>query len=523
MSALANGTLLDDRYELLDPLDRGGMATVYRALDRRLDRPVAVKVLDDARRDATGIAFREDRLTARLAHPHIVAVFDGGTTPAGHPFLVMELIDGQAVTQLAPLPVGRALRIVEDVASAVAYTHERGIVHCDIKPQNILLDAHGQAKLADFGIASADQGPTGRLVYGSAPYLAPERLRGAPVGPAVDIYALGATLYFLLSGQPPHDGPTADEVIARIQTESPAPLSTLDPTIPPEVEAIVRRAMAPDPADRYPSAAALCDDLAALRRASGQTTSALRIPSDLATLAALPQVGEDNAATLGHQEGKTTGLPAPPPAATTTVLPPAPPPFVYPEPPLRERIHAQVERLHTLGAALGTRVSDAASRIADQRHRLTVARDLPQRLEPVGARMNGVASDVRQRAANWSAQAAARGRELARRVPPPSIHWVTPILAALLALLVVVAAIRTLGDGRTNAATTGATTDVPALIGLSLGDAHAQVRARGLALGRVDTAPIPGQPAQVVVYQQPPAGTPVEPGTTIDLVIRAAP
>jgi hypothetical protein len=480
MSALASGTILDGRYELQDHLDRGGMASVYRAHDRRLDRLVAIKLLDAARRDEAGIAFREDRLTARLSHPHIVAVFDGGTTPEGQPFLVMELIDGQAVIHLAPLPVGRALRIAEDVASAVAYTHERGIVHCDIKPQNVLLDVHGQAKLADFGVASADHAPSGGVVYGSAPYLAPERLRGAPVGPAVDIYAIGATLYFLLSGQPPHNGLTAEEVIARVQAGPPRPLAEFVPAIPWEADAIVRRAMAFNPADRYPSAAVLCDDLAALRRASGQTTSALRIVPDLTALAAAPQAVSDEAATIGLPEAATNALPRPLSAVTTAVLPPGPPPFVYPQLSLRERVRAFVARLEPLGERIGV-------------------------------------------ATGRSSRTIGQGQRLSRKLPPVSRNWFVPALAALLILAVIVAGVRTLGRVHSDVASAGATADVPALIGLDLDEARAQVQAHGLVLGRVDSAPLPGQPANVVVYQQPPAGGRVEPGTVVNIVIRTAP
>lgn len=485
MSALASGTILDGRYELLDYLDRGGMATVYRARDRRLDRLVAVKVLDDARRDEAGIAFREDRLTARLAHPHIVAVVDGGTTPKGQPFLVMELIEGQAVTQIAPLPVGRALRIAEDIAAAVAYTHERGIVHCDIKPQNLLLDAHGQAKLADFGVANADRSAPGRLVYGSAPYLAPERLHGAPVGPAVDIYAIGATLYFLLCGQPPYSGATGEEVVARVQAAPPRRLVEFVPALPWEVEAIVQRAMAHDPADRYPSAAALRDDLAAIRHASGQTTSALRIVPELA--AAPPGIA-DEAATSDIPVAATNALPTPPSAMTTTVLPPGPPPFVYPEPTLRERV-----------------------------------RSLVARLEPFGARLREAAGRTAQQATVWSARASDQWRRLSSKRPPFSAHWLVTALAVLLILVVIVAGVRTLGGVRGGVASAGTTAEVPALVGLSLGEARGRVQARGLVLGRVDTAPLPGQPANAVVYQQPAAGTRVEPGTVVNIVIRTAP
>ena len=192
--ASAADQLLDGRYALGEPLGRGGMATVYRARDERLRRPVAVKILHDAASDAAGVAPREDRIVARLAHPHIVGIYDAGTTPAGRPFLVMQLIEGEPVSRLAPLPLDRALVVAEEVAAALAHAHARGVVHCDLKPQNVLLDADGRAKLTDFGVAVADAARVGEVIVRSAAYIAPERMRGAPTSPAVDIYALGALL-----------------------------------------------------------------------------------------------------------------------------------------------------------------------------------------------------------------------------------------------------------------------------------------------------------------------------------------
>src|SRR3954453_9649552 len=252
-STLTTGTLLDGRYVLLDQLGRGGMATVYRARDQRLDRLVAVKILD-ATPQSGEQALREDRLTARLDHPHIVSIYDSGTTPDGHPFLVMELVTGASVANLAPLPLPQALTIGIEVADAVAYAHQQGIVHCDIKPDNVLLDTWSHARLTDFGIASPDTAPVGETVHGAAAYLAPERLRGVATSPAVDTYGLGALLYFLIAGRPPYTGQTSSEIIAQAQAGPPPPLATLVPALPAEVDIIVRRAMAPDPADRYPTA-----------------------------------------------------------------------------------------------------------------------------------------------------------------------------------------------------------------------------------------------------------------------------
>lgn len=274
MSRLGGGELLDGRYELLDLLGQGGMATVYRARDHRLGRLVAIKILDDHGTSGTGIMLREDRVLARLAHPHIVGVYDSGTLPDGRSFLVLELIEGEPTSHLAPLPVDRALRIAEQVASALAYAHAQGVVHCDLKPQNVLLDARGEAKLTDFGVASADAAPVGAMVYGSAAYLAPERLRGAPTSPAVDIYALGATLYFLLTGRPPQGGDGAKVIPERQGLEATTPLT---PPIPVAVAALVQRALAPDPAERFPSSAAFGDALAAVRSMQPQDTRTTRM------------------------------------------------------------------------------------------------------------------------------------------------------------------------------------------------------------------------------------------------------
>lgn len=458
VNALAAGTLLDRRYELEAPLGRGGMAAVYRALDRRLGRPVAVKVLDAEDAGVAGAAFREDQITARLAHPNIVGIYDSGETLDGRPYLVMELIDGEPVSHLAPLPVERALAIAEEVTAAVAHAHAHGVVHCDLKPQNVLLDAFGRARLTDFGVASAVEAPVGEVVYGSASYIAPERLRGAPTSPAVDIYALGATLYFLVAGRPPYGGTSAAEIIAQVRAGPPAPLAALAPTVPPAVDAIVRRAMAPNPADRFPSAAALRDALVAIRRASAERTGVFPV-------APLPQSPSrvETATVPPRPPGATMPLP---PAAITRdqaqVAPPAPPPGTAPP----------------SGGAVPA----------------PVPAPTPARVRPRRA----------QRQSRW--------------LP---LVLVTMLLLALLAVGLARAGSGVLGalGGRGG----GATAEVPSLTGLGFGEAYHRVLDSGLQPGRVDSAPGPGQPANVVVAQDPPAGEKVPRGTTVHFVVRTAP
>lgn len=309
MSAPAVGTTLAERYELVALLGAGGMASVYRAHDRRLDRPVAIKVLQGRRVDEAGVAFREDRITAGLSHPHIVGVYDSGVTPDGRPFLVMELIEGEPVSRLAPLPPDRALAVAAEVTAAVQHAHERGIVHCDIKPQNVLLDAYDRARLTDFGVASADRTPVGAQVYGSAAYIAPERLRGAPTSPAVDIFALGGLLYYLIAGHPPYAGAAPEEIVAQVEAGAPPPLAALSPAVPPAVDTIVRRAMAADPADRYPSAAALYEALREAREVAARRTGAPDAAADpLADTTALPSAPAAAASVVLTRRGRPRWL-----------------------------------------------------------------------------------------------------------------------------------------------------------------------------------------------------------------------
>jgi serine/threonine-protein kinase len=251
------------------------MATVYAAVDRRLDRPVAVKVL--AERYTADPAFvarfrAEARAAAALNHPCAVTVYDWGADGGTH-YLVMERLPGPNLKEVLRtrrrLPEAAALDIAACVAAALGAAHERGIVHRDVKPHNVLLDAEGRPKLTDFGIARAAAGAgltaTGETM-GSAHYLAPEQASGAAVDHRADLYGLGAVLYELLTGQPPFEGDRAVEVALRHVREPVRPPRSLVPGLSAETEAVVLKALAKDPAGRYQSAAEM---RAALERASG--------------------------------------------------------------------------------------------------------------------------------------------------------------------------------------------------------------------------------------------------------------
>jgi beta-lactam-binding protein with PASTA domain/tRNA A-37 threonylcarbamoyl transferase component Bud32 len=261
--------LLGDRYELDGVVGRGGMAEVYRAHDIRLDRTVAIKTLRvDLARDHTFQARfrREAQSAASLNNPSIVAVYDTGedmTDGIPVPYIVMEYVDGRTVRDLLQadhrLLPERALEIIDGVLGALAYSHESGIVHRDIKPGNVMVTRNGDIKVMDFGIARAMSDNQATMtqtaqVIGTAQYLSPEQARGERVDARSDLYSTGCLMYELLTGRPPFTGDSPVAIAYQHVRENPVPPSVVDPDIPPWADAIVLKAMAKDPADRYQSA-----------------------------------------------------------------------------------------------------------------------------------------------------------------------------------------------------------------------------------------------------------------------------
>ena len=255
------GELIAGRYELEKLVGSGGMSNVFRAHDRLLERTVALKILHEQYtqdEDYVERFRREARAVAQLAHPNIVTVIDRGEQD-GRQFIVFEYVEGQNLKELTargPLDSAEAIRLTLQVARALSFAHERGLVHRDVKPQNVLLNDDGQAKVADFGIArSLDvHGVTQTgTVLGTSDYIAPEQARGQKVDPKTDIYSLGAVLYELLTGEVPFSGDNFVAVAMRHVNE-PVP-SVLDqrPDCPVRLDLAIQRAMAKDPADRFAS------------------------------------------------------------------------------------------------------------------------------------------------------------------------------------------------------------------------------------------------------------------------------
>jgi hypothetical protein len=268
--------LLSERYELGERIGSGGMADVYLAVDRVLGRNVALKVLNTAR--AGDVAFherfrREARAAARLNHPNIVAIYDWGAPEAASTaegrgqfdhYIVMEYVAGgnlsDTLKRRGSLPEAEALGIAAQIAAALEAAHRQGVIHRDIKPQNVLQTSQGQVKVADFGIARAvGLEPVTRTaeVLGSAEYLSPEQAQGKPVDARSDLYSLGVVLYQLLTGHAPFDGDTPLAVALRHVRELPEPPRRRNPAISPFAEAIVLKLLAKNPAQRFQSAAEL--------------------------------------------------------------------------------------------------------------------------------------------------------------------------------------------------------------------------------------------------------------------------
>jgi serine/threonine protein kinase len=257
------------RYELGERLGHGGMADLHAATDLRLGRTVAVKRLraDLAEQATARSRFEaEARMAAGLSHPNIVTVFDSGED-GGVPFLVMELLPGRTLAhEIAdgPLDVERAVDVTRAVLAALAAAHGAGIVHRDVKPSNVLLTEDGLPKVSDFGIAKVGEDSvgtatlTGELLATPA-YLAPERLAGEPATPSSDLYAVGVLMYEALSGKRPFRGETPMVVLDAVKRGNAEPLSELRPGLPESIDAVVKRAMAADPAARFASA----DEMAA--------------------------------------------------------------------------------------------------------------------------------------------------------------------------------------------------------------------------------------------------------------------
>jgi len=267
------GEVLADRYELEELVGTGGMSSVFRAHDRLLDRKVALKILhqqysgDD---DYVERFKREARSVAALSHPNVVTVIDRGEHE-DRQFIVFEYVEGENLKRLierrGPAPVPNALELAIQIARGLAFAHQQGLIHRDVKPQNVLLNGDGRAKVTDFGIArslNVQRGMTQTgTVLGTSDYIAPEQAQGQRVDEHTDVYSLGVVVYELLTGEVPFPGENFVAVAMRHINEEPPSVREKRPDVPVRVDEAVRRAMAKRPEDRFPSMDAFCAELEA--------------------------------------------------------------------------------------------------------------------------------------------------------------------------------------------------------------------------------------------------------------------
>jgi predicted ATPase/serine/threonine protein kinase len=314
-SPIASGVRIGP-YRIVRPLGRGGMATVWLAHDERLDRSVALKILArDANggsvhaHDARSQMLAEARLAARLDHPHIANIYDVGETADGEPYIAMAYCDGGSLADriagLRSLPLAAIIDVARQLAAALSAAHASGIVHRDVKPANVLFDANGAVRLADFGIAkltSRDAANTG-TVRGTAAYLAPEQLRGEPADHRSDLWAFGVTLYEMIAGRRPFDGASSAAVLYGILASQPEPLERFraadadDPREPgalAALNALVLRLLAKDPAARPRSAADVERTLIGVRDGALEASPAVPIAASALPTPLTPLIGREH-------------------------------------------------------------------------------------------------------------------------------------------------------------------------------------------------------------------------------------
>ncbi|MGD8620948.1 MAG: protein kinase [Anaerolineales bacterium] len=300
----AQPAILGNRYQILETLGSGGMAMVYRCRDLNLQREVALKVLRDTYVEDPSFQanfLQEARSAANLSHPNIVTVFDFGEDN-DRLYIVMEYVAGTDLKTLmrrhGMLSIGRAVAIMVKIAKGVGYAHRAGLVHCDLKPQNILITADGSAKITDFGIsrALATISPDERfeVVWGSPQYFAPEQAAGGPPSPSSDVYSLGVILYEMVTGQLPFEADDPQTLAELHLHADPTPPRAINPSIPENLNNIILKVLAKEPAARYRTAdqfARILENFADYTErstADPASVDALEPPSESRTMAYIP-------------------------------------------------------------------------------------------------------------------------------------------------------------------------------------------------------------------------------------------
>jgi eukaryotic-like serine/threonine-protein kinase len=526
------GRLLDGRYRIGARIARGGMASVYEATDIRLDRVVAVKVMHPGMGDDEEFAarfVREARAAARLSHPNVVAVFDQGDED-GTVYLAMELVAGHTLRDVirkeSPMPPARALALLEPVLSALASAHRAGLVHRDVKPENVLIatdpaSGTSRVKVADFGLAKAisadtQHTATGGVLIGTVSYLAPELVVDGRADARADVYAVGVVLYELLTGAKPHEGESPIQVAYKHVHEDVPPPSALVPDLPAYVDALVARATARNRGLRPADAAVLLHQLHRVSHALADgVLDDPELTADLAPVLLHPDTGELVAVDEPGDAVDPYGLEAlmaPGPERTRSLARIASRPAPPPEPPARTPVVVPRRRpprrsrrgpaLLVLALLLASAAGVGAWWFGFARYTAT----------PGVIGLGRVAAVDRIQAAGLEADVGAKA--YSETVPAGRVLDTDPDAGARVLDGGTVTVVLSLGKERY---------DVPRTRGLSEDEAQDALTHDHLGFGRSTGAFSDTVPEGSVVASHPKAGTTLRPGTAVDLVLSRGP
>ncbi len=488
------GTVVDGRYRVLSRLARGGMATVYEALDTRLDRTVALKVMNPALAEDPDFVSRfrrEARAAAQLAHPHVVAVYDQGETD-GIPYLAMEYVPGRTLRDVlrehGPLTPEQALTVIDPVLEALAAAHDAGFVHRDVKPENILISDDGRVKVTDFGLARAVTNVTSAtqgMLIGTVAYLSPEHVERGVADGRSDVYGAGICLFEMVTGQVPFAAENPLTVAYQHVNSDVPPPSSVRPGVPPDVDALVARATRRDPDLRYPDARSFLADVRRVRRELPPPRPLTTAPTDTLVVPAglLPA-------------GSGAATPAPRPPAT-------PPPTSRAAPRRRRRGRGWAIAIVLLLLAVAGAAAAGWYLAAGPGKTVVVPGILGLDRATAEAELTAVDLTLTVASEEYS-ETVDKGLIISADPEPGSDARAGSAVGVVLSL----------GPERFA---------VPEVIGLTVDEASAALAGARLALGSVVEEYDPVAPAGQVIGADPPVGDSLKGGTPVNLVVSMGP